>query len=202
MILIFALTEFVLCLTPGPAVLLVVSQAVKNGSKASLKGAAGILAGNIIYFVLSALGLGALLLSSARLFQIIKWVGAAYLVFIGVRMLVTKGQVGLVNQDGSSTVASVRLFSQGLLTQLSNPKAIIFFTALLPQFVSLEHSVTEQFIILGIISVAIEFFVLASYGWAADRGSRRFLKGQFALLTDRIAGGFLVCAGFGLARVP
>jgi len=199
LILFFAVTEFLLCLTPGPAVLLVISQAVKNGSKASLRGAAGILVGNIIYFVLSAFGLGALLISSATLFQVIRWIGAAYLVFVGIRMLVTKERVDVISQDAASTIPSMRLFSQGLLTQLSNPKAIIFFSALLPQFVSPEQSVTEQFAILGLISIAIELIVLSTYGWAAERGRRRFLTGKFSLLSDRIAGGFLVCAGLGLA---
>jgi homoserine/homoserine lactone efflux protein len=79
-LLVFAITESLLCLTPGPAVLLVVSQSVRSGFKSSLRGTAGILTGNALYFALSALGLGALLMSSAGLFQIIKWVGVAYLI--------------------------------------------------------------------------------------------------------------------------
>ena len=90
LLLVFAITEFLLCLTPGPAVLLVVSQSVRSGFKSSLRATAGILTGNAIYFALSALGLGALLLSSALLFQIIKWVGVLYLVFIGLKMLLAK----------------------------------------------------------------------------------------------------------------
>lgn len=199
LLLVFAVTEFLLCLTPGPAVLLVVSQAVKNGFKSSLKGAAGILTANALYFALSALGLGALLMSSATLFQIIKWVGAAYLVFIGLKMLLTKKHLRGTDQDVVTPKPAVRLFSEGLVTQLSNPKAIVFFSALLPQFVSQDSSMLAQFTILGIVSLAIELVVLLSYGWAAERGSRMILKGKLALLTDRIAGGFLVCAGLGLA---
>ena len=115
LLFIFAITEFLLCLTPGPAVLLVISQAVKNGFQSSLKGAAGILAGNGIYFVLSALGLGALLMSSATLFQIIKWVGAAYLVFSGLRMLPAKEPLANADQDVATPKRSARLFSKGLL---------------------------------------------------------------------------------------
>ena len=76
---------------------------------------------------------------------------------------------------------------------------MVFFSALLPQFVSPDGGVLEQFAVLGIVSLAIELVVLLSYGWAAERSSRLILKGRFALLTDRIAGGFLVCAGLGLA---
>ena len=199
LLLVFAITEFLLCLTPGPAVLLVVSQSVRSGFESSLKGTAGILAGNAVYFALSALGLGALLMSSATLFQIIKWVGVAYLIFIGLKMLLAKSSLADSNQRPSVPKGSMRLFSEGLVTQLSNPKAIVFFSALLPQFLSTDSGVLKQFIVLGIVSLAIEFSVLLSYGWAAERGSRLILKGRFSLLTDRMAGGFLVCAGLGLA---
>lgn len=199
LLLIFAFTEFLLCLTPGPAVLLVISQAVRSGLGSSLKGAAGILAGNAIFFVLSALGLGALLMSSTTLFQVIKWAGVAYLVFIGLRMLLAKKPLASDDQEPVTPKRSMRLFCEGLVTQLSNPKAIVFFSALLPQFVTADGSVFEQFLILGVVSLAIELLVLMSYGWAAERGSRVILKGRFSLLTDRIAGGFLVCAGLGLA---
>jgi homoserine/homoserine lactone efflux protein len=198
LLLLFSLTELVLCLTPGPAVMLVVSQGVKNGFPACLRGVAGIMTGNTVYFTLSAMGLGALLVSSATLFQIIKWTGAAYLVFLGLKMLLS-GKPLDEAEDAPREKSSARLFRDGLITQLSNPKAIVFFSALLPQFMRPGVSVVEQMAVLGIISLAIEFVVLFGYGWAADRGSRMVLKGRFALLTDRIAGSVLVCAGIGLA---
>jgi len=199
--MIFAVTELFLCLTPGPAVLLIVSQSMRNGLKSSLRGALGILTGNTIYFALSALGLGALLLASATLFQIIKWVGAAYLVFIGFKMLFAKARPQNPNQDAPARNRSVKQFSQGLITQLSNPKAIVFFSALLPQFVTPGERVIEQLVILGIISIAVEFPVLLAYGWMAERGSRLLAGGRFATLPDRIAGGFLIGAGVSLATV-
>jgi homoserine/homoserine lactone efflux protein len=197
--LIFAVTEFLLCLTPGPAVLLVVSQGLKSGFKSSLRGTVGILTGNATYFALSALGLGALLMSSAILFQIIKWLGVAYLIFIGLKMLLSRKAPADSGELAITPKRSMRLFSDGLVTQLSNPKAIVFFSALLPQFVSAEGGVVEQFAILGIISLAIELLVLMTYGWAADRGSRLVLKGRFSSMVDRVAGGFLIGAGVGLA---
>jgi len=114
-------------------------------------------------------------------------------------MLLAKGSLAGGDQDVVTPKRSVRLFSEGLVTQLSNPKAIVFFSALLPQFVSPDGRVLEQFAVLGIVSLAIEFVVLLSYGWVAEHGSKLILKGKFSLLTDRIAGGFLVCAGLGLA---
>lgn len=199
LLLVFAVTEFLLCLTPGPSVLLVVSQGVRSGFKSSQRGILGILAGNAVYFALSALGLGALLMSSATLFQVIKWAGAAYLVFIGLKMLFTNRSKAISGDLSMAAKPSMRLFSEGLVTQLSNPKAIVFFSALLPQFLSPDGGVIEQFAILGIVSLVIELCVLLTYGWAAERGSRLIFKGRLSVLTDRIAGGFLIGAGLGLA---
>ncbi|MGQ0549100.1 MAG: LysE family translocator [Armatimonadota bacterium] len=197
LLLIFAMTELVLSLTPGPAVLLIVSQGIRNGFKSSIRGALGILTGNAIYFALSALGLGALLLASTTLFEAIRWVGAGYLILTGVRMLFLKTEsepVRVIPFD-----APLKLFSQGLLTQLSNPKAIVFFTALLPQFISPGANVWRQFLILGIVSITVEFPVLLIYGWVAEQGKGRILRGRTPALPGRVAGGFLVGAGAGLA---
>lgn len=201
LIAIFTITELFLCMTPGPAVLLVVSQGMKNGFKSSLRGTLGIITGNALYFALSALGLGALLLTSATLFQIIKWIGAAYLIFIGLKMLLSKEQQHNTNHEVMTRKRSVKLFSQGLVTQMSNPKAIVFFSALLPQFITPGDRVIEQFIVLGIISIAVELPVLLFYGWIAERGSQFIVNGRFSSLPDRIAGGFLIGAGVSLAAV-
>jgi threonine/homoserine/homoserine lactone efflux protein len=197
---VYAVTEFLLSLTPGPAVLLVISQGLKAGFKPSLRGTLGILTGNAIYFALSAFGLGALLLASAALFQVIKYLGAAYLVYLGLRMLISRSP-SLENElRGVPQRRSIRLFMQGLVTQLSNPKAIVFFTALLPQFVTPGGDLPGQFLVLGIISIAVEFPVLLAYGWMAERGGK-LIPERFAALPDRIAGGFLVGAGLGLAAI-
>ena len=200
LLFVFAITEFSLSLTPGPAVFLVVSQGMRTGFKPSLKGTLGILSGNTIYFALSAFGLGALLMASATLFQIIKYLGAAYLVVMGIRMMMSKGETFVGNESATMPQPSLQLFSQGLLTQLSNPKAIVFFTALLPQFVTPGESVFEQFMVLGLVSIAVEFPVLAVYGWVAERGGR-LIPERYISLPNRIAGVFLVGAGVGLASI-
>lgn len=190
-ILFFAATELVLCLVPGPAVLLVISQAMKRGFRTSTRGAFGILAGNAIYFALSAAGLGALLMTSRVVFEVIRYAGAGYLMLVGFRMIFFASSVTAAPE------AESRSFVQGLITQLANPKAIVFFTALLPQFVNPHGPLALQFLILGIVSIAIEFPVLAMYGFAADRG--RALYGRHARVLERAAGGCLVIAGAKLA---
>jgi homoserine/homoserine lactone efflux protein len=200
LLLVFALAEFLLSLTPGPAVFLVVSQGMKFGFKPSLRGILGILTGNTTYFALSAFGLGTLLLASVTLFQIIKWLGVAYLIFIGLRMVLSRNESKEKDERLITSRRSLRLFSQGLITQLSNPRAVVFFTALLPQFISPGRGMFQQFIVLGLVSIMVESPVLVSYGWLAERGGA-LIPQRFSTLPDRIAGGFLIGAGLGLAAM-
>ena len=208
LLLVFAITEFLMSLTPGPAVFLVVSQGIRVGFRAGLLGTAGILGGNVVYFALSAAGLGALLIASAKLFQIIKWLGVVYLLAFGLKMLLFTNKASAETNQATASKRSLALFSQGLATQLSNPRAIVFFTALLPQFISgtggspvgSHLRIFWQFIVLGIISITVELPVLAAYGWIAERGGSLIPK-RFSSLPERVAGGFLIGAGIGLASM-
>ena len=198
-ILLFAATEFFLSLSPGPAVLLVVSQAVRSGIRASLLGTIGILTGNAIYFAISALGLGVILITSEALFLLIKWTGAVYLIYLGLKMI----RDTLVSTPAKAQmvipVSRRRLFRQGLLTQLANPKAILFFTALLPQFVDANQAAAYQFFLLGVISVMVELPILVSYGWLGDKAGHWFRQSRYSIWLDRVAGTFLIGAGVKLA---
>lgn len=199
LLVVFALTEFLLSLTPGPAVLLVISQGVRKGVRSSIAGALGILTGNVIYFALSAIGLGALIIASAWLFGVIRWLGVAYLVVTGFRIIKNAGRQQDAEPEISPRTERPQAFAAGLITQLLNPKAIVFFTALLPQFISPGDNVALQFVILGITSLAVEFPVLILYGFCADRGRVFISKGKYAPWSERIAGGFLIGAGVSLA---
>jgi homoserine/homoserine lactone efflux protein len=186
---LFAATELLLSLSPGPAVLLVVSQAMRRGFRASTRGTAGILSGNAIYFAASAAGLGALLLASRGVFVVIEWAGAVYLILLGFKMLFFPAS----SESGRVAAFYVGEYEQGLLTQLANPKAIVFFTALLPQFIDLRKPMPQQFLVLGLVSIIVELPVLLFYGYAADRA--RIWLGRHAKTVERLAGVCLVLAG-------
>ena len=196
---LFAITEIVLSLTPGPAVLFVLSSALRAGAQKGVASILGILTANTVYFVLSATGLGALLISSYRVFFAVKWIGAAYLVFSGARAILGHSEVLPAGEPVGSGARATQLYRDGFVLQMSNPKAIVFFSAILPQFIDPHRSVLPQIVVLGLISVNCEFAVLSSYGLAAARASMLARQPRYFKWTNRIAGSLLIGAGAGLA---
>jgi homoserine/homoserine lactone efflux protein len=198
---LFVATELVLCLTPGPAVLFVLSQALRRGGRGSLWANAGVLTGNAFYFLLSAAGLGAVLLASHGLFTLVRWCAAAYLVYLGLRLLLAPGRHGPADVPGG-VGPGWGVLRQGFVLQAANPKALVFFVALLPQFIDPSGDVLLQVAVLGASSVAVEFVVLLAYGLAAGRLAGWVRRPGVARATDRVAGSLLVGAGVGLGLAP
>jgi len=198
---LFAATEAALCLTPGPAVLLVLSQALGRGTWSSVWSNLGILAGNTMYFALSATSVGALLFASYELFSIVRWVGAAYLIWLGISAFRGTARVFSPQPSDGLPIRRGRIFVNGFVLQAANPKALVFFTALLPQFIDPHGSVTLQVTILAVTSVMIEFFVLLGYGALAGRLTTLARRPGFARLANWTAGSMLIGAGVGMARL-
>jgi homoserine/homoserine lactone efflux protein len=195
--LLFCVTEAVLCLTPGPAVMLVVSMALTRGPSAGFGASLGILAANAIYFAVSATSLGALLLASSELFLVVKWAGAAYLIWCGVRMLFVRDDPPQV--EGGEPARRLGAFSYGVLTQGANPKALVFFSAILPQFVDPAGAVGMQLLILGVSSIVIELAVLGLYVAVSHRARNLSQNRRVAGPLTRVGGALLIGAGARLA---
>lgn len=199
--MLFVLTLTALAATPGPAVLFVLSQAIRRGASKSIWAAIGILSANAMYFVLSATSLGAILVASYNLFLVIKWLGAAYLIYLGLRCFFGRSPVLTLPNVGVSSIAGWRIWRDGFILQGANPKALVFFTVILPQFIDISHSVASQVLILGISSIVVEFFVLFLYGQLAGRALSASNNPRFKKLTNWAAGTLLMGAGLGLARL-
>jgi threonine/homoserine/homoserine lactone efflux protein len=198
---LFAATEVALCLTPGPAVLLVVSQALSRGAGPSVWSNLGILSGNTFYFALSATGLGAILLASSHVFFAIKWIGAVYLVWLGISAFRGRSPVLSVRPAEDVRSHAGQMYLNGVVLQISNPKALVFFAALLPQFVHPSGSIAAQIAVLAVTSVVIEFFVLFGYGLLAGRATHLASQPRFATVTNRVSGVMLITAGAGMAAL-
>ena len=211
-IALFALTEFLLSLTPGPAVLLVVGLSIRHGFRIGFMATLGILSTNALFFTLSALGIGALILASAFLFTILKWAGAAYLVYLGIVMLLPLAkrfwhrrtpEKGLDLEEArqlspKSKQTSISSFWQGFSLQASNPKNLAFFVAILPQFISPDGNLALQMGVLGVISVLLELPILVIYGFASAF-SARVMRETIIEWIEAVGGTVLISLGFALA---
>jgi homoserine/homoserine lactone efflux protein len=185
---LYVLTEMALSLSPGPAVMLVIACGLAHGARRSTWASLGILSANAIYFAISATALGAVLAASREFFSAVKWVGAAYLVYVGLSAIFGRSSPITVSTVGTRGNAPRELYFAGLTLQLANPKTLIFFVAILPQFVDARLSIGPQMVWLAAGSIIPEFFILAGYGWLASRARRIATDERYARWTDRIAG--------------
>lgn len=153
--LLFIGAVVVLVIAPGPDMAYMLARTVAQGRKAGMLAAVGINVGAYVHVVASVIGLTALLASSAIAFTVVKWLGAAYLIWIGLQSLVSKSDTLSIASSASSSLGYRKIFWQGFLSDVLNPKVAIFFLALLPQFVDVRNealSITEQLLLLGVTS--------------------------------------------------
>lgn len=162
--------------TPGPSHLLMLSVSTSNGFRRSLATAAGDLSANAIQIVLAGLGLAAALNASKYGFAIVKWLGVSYLIWLGtsqiIRSFVTRGVAPPASRASLKT-----LWARGFITSAANPKAVVFFAALFPQFLSSSHSLLPQLLVLGFSYILIDGLFLSAYGkcgnWIATKLSNK-----------------------------
>lgn len=184
----FVIASLVLAVTPGPAVFYIVSRSVVQGTRTGLMSAAAVALGNLGNAAAASVGLAALFAVSSMAFSVVKYVGAAYLVYLGVQML--RSSVG-VSSTLVEKAALRRVFRDGFVVSLLNPKTTIFFAAFLPQFLNPNAPPMPQSLALGVLFVAMAALTDSAYvlaagaiapalrGRAAHRMSRRFGGGVF-----------------------
>jgi RhtB (resistance to homoserine/threonine) family protein len=201
-LLLFIAAGWLLNLTPGPDMLYIVSSALRSGARAGVVAALGIVSGCFVHVFAAALGVGALLATSAMAFTVLKGLGAAYLVWMGLKLLRAKGG-GSSRVPAATGPAAVapdlwRVYRQGFLTNLLNPKVALFFLAFVPQFIApgTEDKVTA-FLWLGLLFNLNSLPINVGYAWLAGWASGRVGAVQRAMhWMDRAAGVMFI--GFGL----
>ncbi len=197
-LLAFAATAFALIVVPGPSVLFVISRGVALGRRAALATVAGNCAGVYVQVLAVALGLGALVERSALVFHAVKLAGAAYLIVLGLRAWRLRGQLAGALHGSIAARSPGRILREGFVVGVTNPKAIVFFAAVLPQFVSPERGfVTLQLLALGLVFVLIAMVSDGAWGLAA--GSARGWLGRSPRRLAAVGGtGGLVTVGLGV----
>jgi RhtB (resistance to homoserine/threonine) family protein len=194
--LLYVAAVLVLTVTPGPSVLMCISTSVQHGPRRALAASIGSTTAIACIMLLSMLGLGTVLASSELLFSALKWLGAGYLAYLGVISLLSK-ESNIAVPNASPPEAETRaLFARGLLVGASNPKALLFFGALFPQFIDPSAPQVSQFLILGATFIFFEMFWLSIYAITAARARHWLQKPRRAKLFNRVTGAvFLVAAG-------
>lgn len=190
----------ILMITPGPSQLLMLSNSLGSGFRRSTATAAGDLTANAIQMTVASVGLVSVLYASQYTFTVIKWLGVAYLVYMGVRLIRRTQSEKMIEQEQAKSIKT--LYMQGFITSASNPKAIIFFAALFPQFLNPNELIAGQLFILGLTYLTIDGIFLSVYGSFADWIAQRF-KSQITHNLDRLSGSFLIGAAvlLGLKKV-
>ncbi|MEM7171191.1 MAG: LysE family translocator [Pseudomonadota bacterium] len=168
----FILASLVVLILPGPGVVYVVARSAAQGSAAGLVSAAGLSAGAFLQVLAATAGLSAVLVTSATAFAVVKWIGAGYLIYLGVSAILSRTQVKTSNTLSTATPALPwrRLFFDGVVVSFFNPKIALFFLAYLPQFVSAGGaSATQQIFVLGCLYAVLAFMTDGSYALIAGR---------------------------------
>jgi threonine/homoserine/homoserine lactone efflux protein len=199
-LLAFAFVAVAVIATPGPTVLLALTNGSRFGLGRACAGMMGAVMSDFILVGAAALGLGALLAASEFWFTVVKWIGVGYLAFLGVMLLRSSGmlseRLSAADEKGSGSIRSI--FLKSFLVAVTNPKGYLFTSALLPQFIAPSAPQIPQYVILALVFALIDFSVMFSYALLGSRAVR-LLKKSGALWLDRVCGATLLALAGSLA---
>lgn len=201
---LFLLAGFLLNVTPGPDMALIIARSSQRGVKAGIAAALGVGAGAFVHIAAAMIGLSALIMTSATLFDTLKWAGALYLVYVGIEIVRTAGRgspaKGRAAEDAPGDCSRTRIFVQGFLTNALNPKVAIFFLAFLPQFVDAgAPSKVAAFFFLGAVFTTVGTIWNIGIAWCAGRAASALDRGRARAWVERTIGLMFVGIGVRLA---
>ncbi len=196
----FVGTVLILVITPGPSVLLATANSMKYGAKKATGTIFGDLSANILQIILASAGLASIIISSGELFQLIKWFGVAYLIYIGIRKILSKSKIE-VNNTKVKDKNYFNLYTEGFLMSAANPKAIVFFAALFPLFIDASVPFLPQVIILAITFLILDGLSLLFYTRFATRLKSYLENKEKIHLQNKIVGTLLIMSGLMLSLV-
>jgi homoserine/homoserine lactone efflux protein len=188
-LVVFLGATLLVAMSPGPNTLLVISQALAAGMSRASLAIAGLALSSIAYLAATVTGLAALAAAWPVFFAAIQLAGVAYLLYLGVRMIVSAGSVPTAEPADAPRRSPVL---QGFVTSSSNPKSILYWSAFLPQFVDRAQPVTQQLVLLGVLGTLLEVVVLLAYAFVAVQSRDRLVTRRFARTIDRLAGLYFV----------
>jgi threonine/homoserine/homoserine lactone efflux protein len=200
-VLIYALTIFIASIIPGPSMLLALTHGMQYGVRRTIASAMGNLSVTLVQAIISVAGLGAVLVASETLFLFIKYAGAGYLVYMGISLL--RAPAMKLTQGGDQPVAGngslKKMFLQAAVVTAGNPKAIVFFTAVFPQFIDLRTTYLIQFFLLMGIGALIAFGCFMLYAFAGQRIVHLFAMARWGRYLNKAVGSAFILAALGLA---
>lgn len=190
----------ILVFTPGPSVLLATANSMKYGAKKTTGTILGDLSANLLQMILASVGLATLIISSGEMLQLIKWFGVAYLIYIGIRKIISKPKIDLPNRK-VKTMGFFNLYAEGFLMSAANPKAIVFFAALFPLFINESLPFLPQLAILAITFLILDGLSLLIYTHFASRLKVYLENKEKVYLQNKIVGSLLILSGLMLSLV-
>lgn len=195
--LTFVAATFVLLVIPGPTILLVISYALTQGRRVAVATAMGVALGDLIVVTTSMAGLGALMQTSAVAFTVLKWAGAAYLVYLGVKLLRSPPHLADLSTPAQTTAqpSAKQIFGHAALVTALNPKGIIFIIAFVPQFLSPTSAALPQFLTMGATFVAMGAINALAYALLADQLRIRIRRPSVLTVMNRVGGTALIAMG-------
>ena len=201
MLMLFIVTSFVAIATPGPTVLLALSNGARFGTRVARFGMLGAMLSDLILISAVSIGLGSLLAASETAFQILKWIGVLYLLYLGIQLLRTQPQSRHALSQGLDPNLSQphRIFLKCLLVALTNPKGYLFFSAILPQFVNAQTPQFPQYALLALTFTAIDGLVMLGYASSGARAAQLFRTPMAMVWINRLSGGAIVILAGALA---